>query len=435
MWQMLTLIVLFFSTYIYFNIRKKRTVFTLFTLFAGLWVVIIILGTINVYNMYKVSDRFYFLLFLGIFSWIIGFFLGYINRFTFVIRRRDILQSSYNFDIRKGTLIFYNIVLLAFVIALTFVFFNHMTSHSYGEFHNLAFGYEEDNLFVSNIANMLYNRLMYPITIAMVPVIVISFIAKKERLKCSISLVIIVLYCMLVGRRFPILYLAIDFVIALPFFNFKISTKQKKRVLCLVIVSILVIIFVTAWRRRVFETGDWSLVFQGFYTYLNTCLQIGDHWINQIDEHYKNTLLYGYSFFDGILINLNAVFKQFGITIFNNEFYSKIIDMPQETFINVASNMRYNAFATWIYFFYIDFRELGVILGSLFFGTVCGYIERLTFQWKTIIWIAVYLLFSQAVFKSFVRWEFNQGSYILSYLFMILLFKRTLPEKGDHTHV
>ena len=38
--------------------------------------------------------------------------------------------------------------------------------------------------------------------------------------------------------------------------------------------------------------------------------------------------------------------------------------------------------------------------------------------------IAFYLLLSQAVFKSFIRWEFTVGSYVMSFLYLYLLFSK-----------
>ena len=110
--------------------------------------------------------------------------------------------------------------------------------------------------------------------------------------------------------------------------------------------------------------------------------------------------------------------------MFYSTLGSELISLPQDNYISIGWQARANAFATMFYFFYLDFRYLGVFAESLIFGFVSGFIELRTYINENMKTIAFYLLLSQAVFKSFIRWEFTVGSYVMSFLYLYLLFSK-----------
>ena len=197
-----------------------------------------------------------------------------------------------------------------------------------------------------------------------------------------------------------------------------------KKILLTLIGLSFVIILVTAWIKDAFTTGDWSPVFSTFYLYFNICLQIGDYWIQNVDNYRKDIVMHGYSFFKGVLNNLDFVFRQFGIHFFYNEYFEDIINAPQDNYINIGYISKFNAFTTWIYFFYLDFKEWGVIIGSIIWGWFTGIVEKHTLLYPNIYKVAVYLLLLQCTFKCFVRWEFNVEAYVLAFIYMRFLLKK-----------
>lgn len=421
---------------IYLVLKRSGFQLTIFTLFVGLWLVILLLGKWNLYNLYEASEKFYFLLFLGIISWLIGFFLYFFRKDIYAVdwRKSSGLKitlrkygKSYiadDFDINVKVIWLYIGIISVFTLMILMTAASYLLrGYSYSAFHRLAFGEFDETLFPNLTINTLYGRLMYPIVLAMLPIVVISGFSKKTRIPCLILGVIIFVYCMIIGRRFPLLYLAFNFVMALPFFKLGISKKQKRILLVLLLAMTAVIILLTAWRKDVFKTGDWSPVFASFYRYLNLCLPVGDYWIQYIDNNEPNTKLYGYATFNGIISNMDFVVRQMGSRIFFNEYGYNLMNAPQDNYIQISNDMTANAFTTWIYQLYLDFRIVGVIVGSFFFGLVSGYMEKLVFTKKNILGLAFYMLLAQAVFKSFVRWEFSTYSYTLAFIYLIPVFK------------
>lgn len=432
----LSILFLIVGMFIYINLERSGLQLTIFTMFSGLWIVILLLGKLNLYHLYDATDRFYMLLFMGIVSWLVGFFIIYLQKGIYGLDFRKstgkkLTLQRYNgsfiaddFDINSNVIRVYAIIVAGFSFMIGMTMLSYLArGYSYAEFHRLVFGEFDEELFSNSVINHLYGRMMYPIVLAMIPVTIISLFSKKNRRDCTILLILILGYCVVVGRRFPLLYIVISLLMALPFFKLNIKKKTIRLIFISVVVMGSFILLLSAWRKDVFKTGDWSPVFASFYRYLNLCLPVGSHWVQYVDQNEPNHLLYGYSFFSGVFSNLDFVVRQVGIRWFYSVPAVDLMNIAQDNYIPISREVTANAFTTWVYHFYLDFRELGIIIGSLVFGLVAGYMEKITFARKNILEIAFYMLFAQAVFKSFVRWEFNSYSYVLAYLYMIPVFQ------------
>ena len=429
MWLIFTLITMFFITIIY--IINKRTLrykskLTLYIIFVSEWAFILIVGIINPYQFFEISQKYSLLLFIGITAWLIGFVLAQFEYMSLFSVKPEIgLTKEMKLQINENIYIFYTAIILIFTVYVASIILNYFRQgYSYIEIHRIAFGDTEESLFTNKFMSRFYNLVMFGIVQAIIPVIIISFFTKNYRNISAVALLSIMGYCLLIGRRFPLLYMIIDIILVLPFTQLKLSRKNIRIIFISIFVLLLGIILFTAWRKKAFETGNWELVYSEFIKYFNISLPIGDYWVNYIDNYHSQTFLIGYSFFKGFLDNIHSLFKILGLDLVYSNLGSELINLPQDNYINIGFQKYYNAFASMIYFFYLDFRYLGVLFGCLIFGFITGFVEVNANVCKKTKMIAFYLLFSQAVFKSFVRWEFNVGSYVMAYFYLYLLFKK-----------
>lgn len=400
------------------NVRWK----SLFFIFAFVWIMVLVTNLFNYYQLNVVSDQFYKMVFLGVTFWMIGYFLLRMSRFVLFKNLKNRRETIEYYVDKKLTYVYICIILIFSALILSIEITYLSNGFTYAQFHKLAFGDYEERMFTSSFLNQFYNKIMYPILLAILPVFAVFVFNKKERRMVILGVLAVFIYCLLIGRRFPLLYLIIDGLLAMELYRISIPKKWLKKFKLIVLVLLVLIILITAWRKKVFETGKWSEVFRTFYLYFQLCLPVGDYWFQSINQN--QSITYGRGFFKGIIDSIDFITRQFGFRFLYNESFQQLYNMPQANYINIGSGQRANAFCTWIYFFYFDLREFGVVVGSFIFGAVTGYLERMVIKFPDLKKNLIYLLFSQCVLKSFVRWEFSVSSYVLSFFFLLLLIRK-----------
>jgi hypothetical protein len=176
-------------------------------------------------------------------------------------------------------------------------------------------------------------------------------------------------------------------------------------------------------RKNILENGKWELLYENTYIYFALCIPLADYWLNWIDLNGYLTL--GVGTLSGV-INLTNIFYStiFGTNLPGTETILNVFNPVESNYIYVFQNAKCNAYVTWIFHLYADFREFGVIIGSLIFGLVCGKLARKCYYDSNICNIAMFLLLTQAVVKTFVRFEFVTETYILAFIFLRLCFRR-----------
>ena len=82
------------------------------------------------------------------------------------------------------------------------------------------------------------------------------------------------------------------------------------------------------------------------------------------------------------------------------------------------------------YYFYVDWREIGVFLGSAIYGMLMSisYIKTKN-EKNNLLYCAYFVMLLQGLLKSFVRWEFVQTSYILSFIYILFMIKKKATGK------
>lgn len=98
-------------------------------------------------------------------------------------------------------------------------------------------------------------------------------------------------------------------------------------------------------------------------------------------------------------------------------------------FLNIGSGVG-NAFVTPIYYFYLDGGIMFVILASFIFGIITSIAYKKTIRAINLKSFCNYCLIVYGVFISFMRIQTAIPSYIISFIFVSVLFNNNIRIRG-----
>ena len=235
------------------------------------------------------------------------------------------------------------------------------------------------------------------------------------------------LYVLCTGSRIIVLLLIVCFLLCLGCTGYTIDKKLMKRLVRkyrrYIFILAAVIVIISFYRYGASDKGvTKETLIESFYSYFTTTVPLLDYWI----EYTNNAKFWshGMAALSGIVTVVFMVLHRFGVQYpmllkETNEYISLT-----QNFVQTFANHKYNAFVSVFYYFYVDFRWIGVVLGCMFFGLITARIEKRVSQHPTDYLIAKYMLFSFAIVKSFTRFEFYNTSYIIAFLMLFICFKK-----------
>lgn len=420
MWIM---VLVLFGTIVFYRFVYHQSNWDLFYLFSFLWTGVFLVRLIELFPYYPISSHFIKLIGEGIICWIIGF-----GAVLLVEKRKGVDTKGYylktkanSFEEREisiAVLWFFEIAMLislsyAAVCAIKYL----GEGHSYYELHTFIGGEE---YLTQTIPSVWFHVVSFPALLACTPVFSIFLVKDIHRWPTIVGCILLLLFSLVSGKRFLIVYLGLDILLMMAFLEDSLDSKRKNGLLCLFLVLIMLFSLVTALRWKGNIINSISKIVRNICAYMGLGLNVGDHWTKEVDLNHDQS--YGYASFAGIINMVDFVTRQFGIRFFNYPQFKEMLNRTQDIRVSIGENMTANAFVTWVYYFYLDFREIGVAIGSAFFGFAAAKIQSWAFEKKTLISIALYLLFAQCVLKSFVRWEFGITVYPIAYIYLAFLF-------------
>ena len=153
------------------------------------------------------------------------------------------------------------------------------------------------------------------------------------------------------------------------------------------------------------------------YTCGNTVLL--DYHINRLNSNNILSLSFGglFGFWSFIL----PIFHKIGLAY--PTIYLDCINevMVGQNFVEIGTDMYTNAFLSSFYHVYADFRIFGVIVGMLAFGIFCSFLYRKAITRKTPLFMVMYLIASQMIFKTLQEYFLSSAQYFLPILAIVLI--------------
>lgn len=314
-------------------------------------------------------------------------------------------------DDGQDHLIRYRVLTVALVSAIIAILVSRagqfgilLSGGSLAEVRNSYLGYGGNEATIALVDRLFVSPLM----ILALPIFLWSILRGKVNGGFAVSFVAVVLLNQLTsGGRFIFLYAG---VMVLALLVRPGATRRSPWAKAILIVLAIGVLGFTIARGN-------SVLFEA-YTYFAIPVPLLAHWATAIDAMGGQT--FGAAFaYGGLTLPFRA--SELAGHPIGSEI-SSLVALPQEVWIDLLPGRHFNAFVTLFYYFYLDFRWVGVVLGAFTWGLIG--------QWSfNRIWgfgprsTIFGLLMMQVAVLSFVRWEFTNGSLVIALVMLPLVIK------------
>lgn len=171
---------------------------------------------------------------------------------------------------------------------------------------------------------------------------------------------------------------------------------------------------------------------QAIYAYFTLPVGLFSYYTSIVDVN--NFESFGAATFYPLFYVLASVASFFGAktSFLDNLIY--YVGLPQETWTSTLfPTGSYNAFCSLFYFFYLDFRIIGIVLFSLLYGFISGYIYKKQRTRTNDTWFIFYLLILRTIVGSFMIFQLGNTKFFVSLFIFgiaILLGKKEIKEES-----
>lgn len=134
----------------------------------------------------------------------------------------------------------------------------------------------------------------------------------------------------------------------------------------------------------------------------------------------ESTMLYGATFFGGIIDIVILTFKFFGSEMNTISYY---IAQHNQLYLNVGKDNFYNAFPTMVYSFLYDFKCFGMIIGPFLFGLLSYIPYFLVKKTDAFAHKGIYIMIILMIYQSPMKWiGIEYRPWIIIFIFLIYHF-------------
>ena len=401
---------------IYLDYSAHKDISSPVIVFTSLWLFICTLASLRLYGFTGYSEKTIGYITCGSVAFSLGAFSStLVNKQTtkqtrYAHLRGKTLQTDDSNQQQQLCFTFLEVILaLACVgsaLSLVYSLNAFRSGASYMEVRGSRLGYNDEQAFSNPIVGSFVTYFCGPAMTVLIPVAIV-FLFKKQHRKFSL----IVFLCALMntvssGDRIQIMYIALQLIAAFLYYKSAITTRTKRTVKIAVIVGIVTLFVLTSLRTS-------QNFLQTTYTYFTLPVGLFSYYTSIIDVN--NFESFGAATFYPLFYVLASVASFFGAkTLFlDNLIY--YVGLPQETWTSTLfPTGSYNAFCSLFYFFYLDFRIVGIVLFSLLYGFISGYVYKKQRTRTNDIWFIFYLLILQTIIGSFMIFQLGNTKFFVS---------------------
>ena len=275
---------------------------------------------------------------------------------------------------------------------------------------------------------MFYYLLVDPLTVA-IPICAISdfIFGEKDKKLLILAVVLTVVKTIANTTRSTlgilIVYFAVGSMMFIKINGYdvglrKFIKKRKKQILFACIVAVVAFVYMTIARG--------SDVWDNLWTDFALPTSLFEYWKKVVDD--QNVHGYGLGSLNGFVYPVFYFLKNiFKIPI--PEYVEAIhtIANDTESFVWASNTVTANAYVSIYWYFYMDFRYIGILAGMLLVGYFSERTYRDTLYYKGAKNFSIYCFFLHMVIFSIVRMPFTIVSSALGFLFVaFILYKKKI---------
>lgn len=385
---------------------KKDRISSPLVVFCGIWSVVLFFYSLRLYGIYAIKEETAWLIFAALISFVFGYNL--VKKIK-IVDHYETIYTNWNMI----NLICVVIIVISFPYYLQSLLTMLRGGISAAAYKLLLVSGEADS------GNFIIQYIVRPFEFLIMGMSAYVFSKSiKNRLVFWAGIYICVVKFFTTGSKSAILYYGLS--LALAMFNnseidnwiqvvAKLELKQK-----ITIFSAGIAFFASV----VASSGQFL---KSIYLYLAGCLPMLDHVIHD-PFYFSNENMHGWVSFNGIARFFINLLEIIGFTPNTVQFdkAANIITKFEYTIL-ISSDIKYNAFVTFISDFYIDFASVGVVIGSMIFGGVVCFIYRRYQQDKSVARYAQLSLLYYMVIFSIVRFQLSHTVIAMAFIYSILL--------------
>lgn len=418
----------------YLVIRKHNLLHPI-VYFFGIWIVCILFTIINYYgSLIEITSLTKTILVLGIGAFYVGVSMprlkinkfkmtGTIDLCTKHISLKELYYSKSFVVVLLSISLFFNLFMTFITVTLL------RKNIPYSSIRDIFLSYEDNaGFFASTFFSTFNSWISTPCTYAIAILLAIDMFKKRlDKTLMALMALDIALFTFATSGRLLLLIFAIQVFFCLNYFKVRISKKIKKKVGKWILFLILALVIITLYRSK--DAANSKDHVNSIYSYFAISIPLLSKWTATV----QNSDILG-----GCICTLNGIFEILHYLISkiagSSQQYTAIMDilsLPQGNWVNIYPNYWVNAFCTMFYYFYIDLRELGVVIYSFAFGLFCKKIYRRACISRDERYLPLYLVIIQTIFCGFIRWQWGTFTYFVLIVIMLFPFWRRIKIKRE----
>jgi oligosaccharide repeat unit polymerase len=389
---------------------KEKNAYNPVTIFFSIWSITLFLTSLRLLDIYEASDRTYYIIFLGLFSFLIGYyFLGIIR--VKLTRENKLFNLNNSFTLNRKFI--YILIAIALVILFKTAFNSIFLLLQGNDLDYIRYVARNDVMSSNAVA---YVYIAQPIVHLMISISALNFYSdKKNKIIFWGTALLTLLTIISEGGRFLLLYYILNYIYA-PILlgkRFKLQKKDKKKMYLIIFLAILVIVYISISRG--------SNLGETFYMYISGSIPHLSQKIEYLDS--VNYYTWGVSSYQGFIRPFYTSLRSIGLITELPTIVSlaETLTLEVERPIMISDTSYFNGFITMFYYFYADLGIFGVVFGSIIYGYLCRFAYSSLKLNFTNINVIVYLLFIETMYLSIVRYQFMSYMFALSFLYLLLV--------------
>lgn len=407
-------------------ISEKKNIVNPVTVFSGLWGAVILFSFFGFYTMQVASNRTYILFFIGTVMFVFGYYFNklFLSKYRYRIATKKISNINVVAIPRYGMMYGLTIVCIIFTLLKWINLIQQAGTLNLGTIQAmLQSGEYESNS--SSIINAISNLIISPVAFAIPAVTAADFwFGKRDRKLLALTILLTIINMLSSANRTNFMMLFIYLVLVaymkIAQKNKNILEKQKKQkkkirkyIKYLIVFGILAFVIMTMSRG--------SRLFRNIYLNIAMPPRMFEIWADKIETQH----VYGYGIASllGLFYTIFYIIKNmFGLEKIPN-IIQTIYDwtmLTDKQWVWPGDKITANAYVSLFWFFYLDARTIGIIVGSFIFGIVASksYLEAMS-KSSNAKNIAYYCIIFYAILFSFVRLQFTLSKYVLALIFVL----------------
>lgn len=408
--------------------------------FMTIWAIMLIMNSLRLFTLFETNDEYFGIMVVGF----VAFFVGY-SVYSRSSRKHNENSKEYN----QRILLIY-IVSMAIILLLLIKF---ISIYSVATQYGLAYirkGLQTGELTIyakdSILMSMLWQFLVLPGRIALSVIVSVNFLEKRSQKLLMVLYIIIVFMSVFVdGGRSVILYLMIHLFFAFYYLRSK-KTKQAsngKRIASIrpvitvtkrstkrlwAIVGLSAIGSIAFYYATIARSGENAPLHLYFYGSISPVMF--EIWSKVVDN--SGLIGYGLASLNGFLSPALYFIK---IVMGYTElpfYWGDVVNMVYNTdtiWQQTSSLSKSNAYVSLFWFFYLDGRILGIIVGMFLYGFLSKKVFVRFMSDRNDISLCLLLLWIQGLMFSGVRLQFAVMPYALAFIYILSFFKKNIKDK------